>query len=281
MKKLFLATAALTLMLSMTALAGQWKQDSKGWWYQNDDGSYTKNGWQNIDGKDYYFSGNGYMLSDTTTPTGDRLGSDGAKITTPTYTNLSYTADSVSPALEVTDDWYHSEYGSTYHIYKIKNLSGQTIRLTINETANDSSNNPIGALKENLVAIPNGGTVFSVEAYDRDEAIHHFNATFQVKKEESFKPVTQNISYKTTQRQDKIIVSATNNGDIAARFPEVTILFYKNGKLVSFDTQFLIDSDSELKPHATLVGELSSKYRRPDDSQGYDAFDIAFTGRAR
>lgn len=57
-----------------------WRQDEKGWYYYNLDGSYPKNGWQEIGGKQYYFDENGYMLSDTTTPDGATVGSDGARI---------------------------------------------------------------------------------------------------------------------------------------------------------------------------------------------------------
>lgn len=32
-----------------------WKQDKNGWWYVHADGSYTKNGWETIDGEKYYF----------------------------------------------------------------------------------------------------------------------------------------------------------------------------------------------------------------------------------
>ena len=38
--KLFIATVLLTASLSMTARAGEWKQDDAGWWYQDDDGTY-------------------------------------------------------------------------------------------------------------------------------------------------------------------------------------------------------------------------------------------------
>ena len=40
---------------------GTWKQDEKGWWYQNPDGSYPKNQLKKIDGKWYYFDERGYM----------------------------------------------------------------------------------------------------------------------------------------------------------------------------------------------------------------------------
>lgn len=51
----------LTVSSSITALAGEWKQDEKGWQYQNDDGSYVVNDWQLIDNKWYYFKSDGYM----------------------------------------------------------------------------------------------------------------------------------------------------------------------------------------------------------------------------
>ena len=40
---------------------GTWKKDSKGWWYQNADGTYPKNQWKKISGKWYHFDENGYM----------------------------------------------------------------------------------------------------------------------------------------------------------------------------------------------------------------------------
>lgn len=58
-----------------------WAQDSKGWWIQNTDGSYLTNAWyQNTDGKWYYMGADGYMLTNTTTPDGYKVGADGAWI---------------------------------------------------------------------------------------------------------------------------------------------------------------------------------------------------------
>lgn len=41
-----------------------WIKDNGGWWYREKDGSYPKNTWKTIDGKDYYFKSDGYMASD-------------------------------------------------------------------------------------------------------------------------------------------------------------------------------------------------------------------------
>lgn len=54
-------TAALALSSATAALAGEWKEDSTGWWYQEDDLSYPSNSWKEIGGKWYYFDGNGYL----------------------------------------------------------------------------------------------------------------------------------------------------------------------------------------------------------------------------
>ena len=57
-----------------------WVQDSTRWWWRNADGSYPVNTWKEIDGKQYYFGSDGYMLSNTYTPDGYFVGLDGAWI---------------------------------------------------------------------------------------------------------------------------------------------------------------------------------------------------------
>ena len=74
---------ALTLGFSITALAGQWKQDVVGWWYDNGNGTYPANQWQWIDNNGdgiaecYYFDQYGYCVFNTTTPDGYQVNSNG------------------------------------------------------------------------------------------------------------------------------------------------------------------------------------------------------------
>ncbi|MCI8659322.1 MAG: hypothetical protein HFG54_03590 [Lachnospiraceae bacterium] len=58
---------------------GTWANDSKGWWIQYTDGSYLKDQWyQSPDsGLWYYMGADGYMLTDTTTPDGYTINSEG------------------------------------------------------------------------------------------------------------------------------------------------------------------------------------------------------------
>jgi len=54
--------AAVMLLCALTAFAGQWVKDGTGWWFQNSDGSYPRNGLYTIAGKDYAFNESGYMI---------------------------------------------------------------------------------------------------------------------------------------------------------------------------------------------------------------------------
>ena len=66
MKRLVLGlTLALGLItgIGLTPAHAEWKQDSTGWWYANGGTYYT--GWQQIDGKWYYFDNKGYKLCST------------------------------------------------------------------------------------------------------------------------------------------------------------------------------------------------------------------------
>ena len=79
-------TAFLTLGITVTALAGVWKQDDIGWWYQEGDGFYPVDTWKWIDGNNdgveecYYFDSTGYLLTSITTPDGYQVNENGAWI---------------------------------------------------------------------------------------------------------------------------------------------------------------------------------------------------------
>lgn len=86
MKKLigFAAVAAFSSFMAFSAMAGVWKQDNVGWWYDNGNGTYPSNSWQWIDGDNngtaecYYFDRTGYMLANTSTPDGYQVNGSGA-----------------------------------------------------------------------------------------------------------------------------------------------------------------------------------------------------------
>lgn len=102
---LFMAAAMMTGTAS-TAMAAEWKQDAKGWWWQEDNGSYPASTWKWLDGnKDgvsecYYFDANGYMLTSTTTPDGYTVNADGQWVENGTVKTQGTTTSSSRPSAE-------------------------------------------------------------------------------------------------------------------------------------------------------------------------------------
>jgi hypothetical protein len=73
MRKILILTAAtvFSMCLSINVMAGTWKKDSNGWWYDYGNGSFPKSGWEWIDddgdsyAESYYFNDKGYILTNT------------------------------------------------------------------------------------------------------------------------------------------------------------------------------------------------------------------------
>ena len=240
MRKLKVLVLAATLSLSMasTAFADSWKQSDGKWWYQEDGGSYPSNTWKEIKGKYYYFDADGYMLSNTVAPDGQRVGADGALIKTQNRSNITYSADSVTKDLTISD-WIFGNDFNTYHLYEITNNSALTIDISINETGK----NHVGSVvKANTLVehdIPSGSTFFLYSScYDTPD-VAEFDSTIKVSQETFYQPVLQNISTELTKKSKKVIVKATNNGAVAIDFPEATAVFYKNGEPIDIDRQYL------------------------------------------
>lgn len=57
-----MAAAALSALFATTSFAAGWTHDEHGYWYQYEDGGYAQNGVKTIDGVNYAFDEQGYML---------------------------------------------------------------------------------------------------------------------------------------------------------------------------------------------------------------------------
>ena len=48
---------------TQTRTSAKWIASGNRWWYRHSDGSYTRNGWETINGKDYLFDSDGWMVT--------------------------------------------------------------------------------------------------------------------------------------------------------------------------------------------------------------------------
>lgn len=124
--KLCILTLCMTATMAITSFAGQWKSDSTGWWYQNDDGSYPVSGWQWIDGNDdgiaecYYFDSNGYCLMNAVAPDGSSVDVNGA-----------WTIDGVVQTMEVEQTVAQTPAQPQQTSGEISSSSGQETTSTV------------------------------------------------------------------------------------------------------------------------------------------------------
>ena len=85
-KKTAALSALFLLTAAETAMAGEWKQDEKGWWWQFEDGTCLKSRSAFLDGNNdgtaekYYFGDDGYLLVSTTTQDGIKVNENGQQI---------------------------------------------------------------------------------------------------------------------------------------------------------------------------------------------------------
>lgn len=142
----FTLTAALTISSVMPAFAAGWQQDAKGWWWKNDNASYPKNKWVWLDGNGdgvsecYYFDGNGYLVTNTTTPDGCSINADGqwtenGQVKTKGAVSTSQSSvtgikGTVYPTLElqVNDHlwWMNHDGGNVYTLYYFGGIGDPT-----------------------------------------------------------------------------------------------------------------------------------------------------------
>ena len=59
--RLFILALLMTFLAAMPVYAAQWHQDTTGWWYEQDNGTYPAGKWELINGQWYNFNQSGYM----------------------------------------------------------------------------------------------------------------------------------------------------------------------------------------------------------------------------
>jgi hypothetical protein len=136
-----LITTLMSILCVGVAMAGEWKQDDTGWWWQNDDGTYVKGTWMWLDGDNdgvaqcYYFDASGYMWgAGNTTPDGYTLNQEGqwivdgvvqtkqVEVKTETATDTSATSVNADTNNAVDSSQFYEDNGG-FNEYGVSNTA--------------------------------------------------------------------------------------------------------------------------------------------------------------
>ena len=170
---IFTGTMVFSLLLGINAMAGTWKSDSNGWWYDYGNGSFPKSGWEWIDddgdsyAESYYFNDKGYIVTSTMID-GYKINSSGAWVdSTGTVQRKEITAVNKKGLAVTTLDRNHAselgvksviwnnpvttDYSPSLRASKAKGLSNTVIMLNPWQTSNPALL-PVGS--------PQSGAVF-------------------------------------------------------------------------------------------------------------------------
>lgn len=174
--------------------------------------------------------------------------------------------------MSVEEYSFENTIGDTLYFLVVKNNSTETVEINVNAVAKDIDGNTIGAANSSEQAVASGQEVCLCNYFDSVKNADKFEYTMSVKKDVYYESAMDDVSVEESKTDQKVVLTCTNNGEDAAQFVEAYALFFKDGKLINYDSTYIVDDDSEIKPGATIAGELNCY-------DGYDDVKVYVNGR--
>ncbi len=175
---------------------------------------------------------------------------------------------------EKTGYLFENTIGDSLFFYIVRNNSKATVDINGNATAYDSDGNAIGASQRDIDVLGPDETSLMVFYFDGVTEIDNVDCSLSYDTNPYYKPVIGNISMEQTINDQNLTVIAKNDGTINAQFVEAYALFFdSDNNVVSYDSNYVVDGDSELKPGAEISVQL-------DTYKGFDHVECYLTGRS-
>ena len=169
---------------------------------------------------------------------------------------------------------YEDSIGDTLYFLIIANNSDMDVEVSGNATAKDAAGSALGADEMSIDVIGPGQQSIGYFYFDNVAGVDHVEYRLSYNTDLSYKDVLCNLAVEETINNENIIVSVKNTGDYSARFVEAYALFFDaKGRIISYNSTYFTDDDSEIKPDATITKQLNSY-------TAFDSVQLYFTGRA-
>lgn len=138
---------------------------------------------------------------------------------------------------------YSSSY-SAYDVIVITNNSNYSCELSLEATYyKDGKPVDLATSSITVFAPHTSVAVYNMPDYEYDTVSYQYTLSEASK---YYHATTQNLTYDYNVADKNVIGSVTNNGTMAAKFVEVTVLFFKDGQLVDTDWTYAVGSQSEI-----------------------------------
>lgn len=153
----------------------------------------------------------------------------------------------------------------------VKNNSNDTVDIATSSLAYSHDGTMVSAADGSFDALGAGCISVFYEAFETEKEIDYYETDIKTKNSR-YESVIQNLSYVENDIEDGAIFQVTNDGDQFAEFVEGYALFFKNNELVSFESVYFTDDDSEIKPGKTISKQVTS-------NKEFDNIEFYLTGR--
>lgn len=158
--------------------------------------------------------------------------------------------------------------------FYITNPTDKDVSISMNITAKDEAGNALASSSQSESAIsPNSSVIINgyLDNVNMDAKIDY---SMDVKAVSSSISATPNISMTNNINGDKVVLTATNNGNQDARFLQAQAIFLKGGEMVNAGMTYLVGDESTIKAGETRTGEISCYTRG-----GFDEVLVTYTAR--
>ena len=162
--------------------------------------------------------------------------------------------------------WY------TRHFLVVQNTTQETLEVHTSSLAYDEGGSLLGLGEGSVDALGSGCISVIIEAYETGTPIASYDTTVEATLSTYSQSVIQDLTYEEIPISGAAVVTVSNHGEEKAEFVEGYVLFFKNGVLVDYDSNYYTDSDYELKPGASIRKQF-------DTYADFDEIEVYLTGR--
>lgn len=172
--------------------------------------------------------------------------------------------------IETTNEFMWDSFGYHYVGLELKNNTTSTIRLNAEFIFYDKENKIIGSKKDSYPVFESNSSILLYTS--NEDPFDHYECKLNPSVENFFTPVNSQLKSEVNETDNKLIFSITNAGNTKAQSVKCTVLFLKEGKVVS-KTHTYAGANATIEPGATERAEIKKPLNKP-----YDEYKVYIDG---